>query len=202
LVPYALAGANEMKEVLMGKPVIGVLALQGCVMPHKPHIEAAGGVFSPVRTAAQLGVVDALILPGGESTTMLKLIGRFGLEESLRRAFSRVPVWGICAGAILIAEKVLNPAQNSFGLLPLTVTRNGYGRQLDSAHANVDGYPVSFIRAPVFEETGAEAEILASREGRPVWIRKGRVMASAFHPELTRLYPSPMHEMFIRPLCG
>ena len=179
------------------KPIIGVLALQGAVEPHKPHIIAAGGEFRAVKTAEQFEEVDAFILPGGESTTMLKLIDAFGLWDSLAKNFKAKPVWGICAGAILLAEKVTDPAQKSFGVLPMTVQRNGYGRQLESHFAAVDGYEVSFIRAPIFTELGAGVETLAEHEGTPVWVRKGKAIASAFHPELTLDFPSPMHRMFI-----
>jgi 5'-phosphate synthase pdxT subunit len=182
------------------KPIIGVLALQGAVEPHRPHIEAAGGEFRAVKTAEQFDACDAFILPGGESTTMLKLIDTFNLWGSLAENFAKKPVWGICAGAILIAQKVTNPAQKSFALLPLTVERNGYGRQLDSHHAEVGGYPVAFIRAPVFTDVGKDAEILAEHQGAPVWIKAGKYTASAFHPELTLDFPSPMHRKFVESL--
>lgn len=179
------------------RPIIGVLALQGAVEPHRPHIEAAGGAFRAVKTAQQFDEVDAFILPGGESTTMLKLIENFGLWDALERNFKAKPVWGICAGAILIAQHVTNPAQKSFALLPMTVARNGYGRQLDSHHATIDNYEVSFIRAPVFTDVGPGVEILATHQGAPAWIRKDKYTASAFHPELTMTYPSPMHAAFV-----
>lgn len=179
------------------KKTIGVLALQGAVQPHKPHIEAAGARFRAVKTSTDFDEVDAFILPGGESTTMLKLIDRFGLWDALSAQFAKKPVWGICAGSILLAEAVSNPAQKSFGLLPITVQRNGYGRQIDSHHQQIDGYPVSFIRAPIFTEIGDDVEVIATHEGRPAWVKKGHVMASAFHPELTLDFPSPMHRAFI-----
>lgn len=182
------------------KPIIGVLALQGAVEPHRPHIEAAGGEFRAVKTAEQFNTCDAFILPGGESTTMLKLIDTFKLWDSLAENFAKKPVWGICAGAILIARKVTNPEQKSFALLPLTVERNGYGRQLDSHQTEINGYPVSFIRAPVFTDVGKDAEILAQHQGAPVWIKSGKYSASAFHPELTLDFPSPMHRKFIESL--
>lgn len=187
---------------MVGKcaPKIGVLALQGAVQPHKAHIEAAGGEFFAVKTAAQIAQMDGFILPGGESTTMLKLIDRFGLWDVLLENFARKPVWGICAGCILIAETVLNPSQKSFGLLPITVERNGYGRQLDSHHMEIDGYPVSLIRAPVIEKTAESVQILADHNDKPVWVRQGMVMASTFHPELTMEFPSPMHRNFLE-LC-
>lgn len=179
------------------RPLIGVLALQGAVQPHRPHIEAAGGEFRPVKTPEDFEAVDAFILPGGESTTMLKLIENFGLWDVLLKNFRAKPVWGICAGCILLAETVTDPAQKSFGILPIAVRRNGYGRQLDSHIADIQDYPVSFIRAPVITKAGEGVETLATHGGDPVWLRQGRNMASTFHPELTLVYPSPMHRMFV-----
>lgn len=178
-------------------PTIGVLALQGCVERHKPHIEAAGAVFKAVKTAEQFDTVDAFILPGGESTTMLKLIDNFDLWESLERNLKTKPVWGICAGSILLAEKVTNPAQKSFGILPIAVRRNAYGRQLESHKTDIDGYEVSLIRAPVIARTAQDVEILAQNKTGPTWIRHGKNMATTFHPELTLDFPSPMHRAFI-----
>jgi len=183
------------------KKIIGVLALQGAVEPHKNHIEACGAEYRPVKTAAQIESVDALILPGGESTTMLKLIENFGLWETLFSTFQSKPTWGICAGSILLAEKVVNPEQRAFAMLPIRIERNGYGRQLDSHHAEIDGYTVSFIRAPVIESLKGDLDVLAEHDGTPVWVKKGHVMATTFHPELTMEYPSPMHKYFIETLC-
>lgn len=180
------------------KPVIGVLALQGAVQPHKPHIEAAGAEFRAVKTPEDFAAVDGFILPGGESTTMLKLIDAFDLWDVLKKNFETKPVWGICAGSILLAEKVTDPAQKSFGILPITVQRNAYGRQLDSHHADINGYPVSLIRAPVITKVGKDVEILAEHEKTPVWVKSGKAMATTFHPELTLTYPSPMHALFIK----
>jgi 5'-phosphate synthase pdxT subunit len=181
------------------RPVIGVLALQGCVQPHQPHIEAAGGIFLPVKTEADFNKVDAFILPGGESTTMLKLIHNFNLKDILLREFHTKPVWGICAGAILMASKVLDPAQDSFKLIDITLRRNGYGRQLDSTQRMLDGYPVSFIRAPVIEYVQEQSiDVLAEQKGQPIWLKKGHYMMSTFHPELTPDYPSPMHQRFMQ----
>lgn len=178
-------------------PIIGVLALQGAVDLHRPHIEAAGGEFRAVKTPAQFEEVDAFILPGGESTTMLKLIENFGLWHCLKEQFSAKPVWGICAGSILLADNVLNPVQKSFGILPITIQRNGYGRQLESHHAQISNYIVSFIRAPVITKTGANVEIVSVYNENPVWVKSGKVMATTFHPELTKEYPSPMHRAFL-----
>ena len=178
-------------------PTIAVLALQGCVERHRPHVEAAGGRFFAAKTPADFQQADALILPGGESTTMLKLIAAFDLEAPLVRAFTAKPVWGVCAGTILMAETVLNPPQRSFGVLPMTVLRNGYGRQLDSATSEVDGYAVSYIRAPVIEDVYGHVEIRATRDGKPVWVVAAHHMATTFHAELTLDFPSPMHRAFV-----
>lgn len=187
---------------MVGKPVIGVLALQGAVQVHQPHIEAAGGVYKPVKTADDINSVDAFILPGGESTTMLKLIDTFGLWDVLAENFKKKPVWGICAGSILMARKVWvdetkTQTQKSFGLMPVDIIRNGYGRQLDSHHAVIAGFDVSFIRAPIIAEVANEVEVLAVADGVPVWLRFGKHFLSTFHAELTRAYPSPMHREFI-----
>lgn len=178
-------------------PIIGVFALQGAVAPHKAHIEAAGGEFRAVKTPEQFASVDGFILPGGESTTMLKLIERFDLWDVLAKEFAAKPVWGICAGSILMAREVSNPSQKSFGLLPMSVQRNGYGRQLESHHADIEGYTVSFIRAPVIENLDADVKILASHQGQPVWVQKGQYMAATFHAEMNLEAPSPMHVQFI-----
>lgn len=181
----------------MPKPKLGVLALQGAVDLHQPHIEAAGGSFFAVKTAKDFETIDAFILPGGESTTMLKLIDRFGLWDVLEEHFKTKPVWGICAGSILIAKSVKNPQQKSFGLLDITVERNAYGTQLDSHHSQINGYPVSFIRAPKIIKAANDITVIASHEDTPAWISKGQYMATTFHPELTLDFPSPMHKHFV-----
>lgn len=178
-------------------PIIGVLALQGAVQPHKAHIEVAGAKFMAVKTPEQFAQVDGFILPGGESTTMLKLIHRFDLWDVLADEFAKKPVWGICAGSILMAKTVKNPAQKSFGVLPIEVERNGYGRQIDSHQVDVNGYPVSFIRAPKIAVCGDDVDVHYSHEGAPAWVQQGQYMATAFHPELTMQFPSPMHSHFV-----
>ena len=165
---------------MASKPIIGVLALQGAVEPHKKHIEAAGGEFRAVKTPEQFETVDAFILPGGESTTMLKLIETFDLWDVLKKQFVEKPVWGICAGSILIAENVTNPAQKSFGLIPMSIERNAYGRQLESHHVDINGYDVSLIRAPVISKVANDVTVKATYEGKPVWVEKGRYMATTF----------------------
>ncbi|MFK7839889.1 MAG: pyridoxal 5'-phosphate synthase glutaminase subunit PdxT [Bdellovibrionales bacterium] len=181
----------------MSKPKIGCLALQGCVERHRPHVEAAGAQFFAVKTKEQFQDIEAFILPGGESTTMLKLIERFELWDELAQQFQQKPVWGICAGSILLAETVENPHQKSFAILPITAIRNGYGRQLDSEIIGIDGYDVSYIRAPVLTKPADHIEIFHTRDGEPTWVRDGKNMASTFHPELTFDFPSPMHQQFV-----
>ena len=182
---------------MTSKPLIGVLALQGAVDLHQPHIEGAGGEFLRVKTAADFDRVDGFILPGGESTTMLKLIDTFGLWDSLAENFAQKPVWGICAGTILIAETVLEPTQKSFGLLPITVQRNGYGTQSDSHDVSIDGYAVSFIRAPIITGVANDVEVLHTHKDNAAWVKKDNYIASAFHPEINLDAPSPMHRTFL-----
>lgn len=178
-------------------PKIGVLALQGAVDLHCPHIEAAGGEFMAVKRPQQFEEIDAFILPGGESTTMLKLIDRFNLWEPLAENFQKKPVWGVCAGTILLAETVLNPAQKSFALLPAIVERNAYGRQIDSHYGSVDRYEVSFIRAPIIQSVKDGVSVRAEADGRPVWVIYNNIMATTFHPETNTAFPSPMHRHFV-----
>jgi len=181
----------------MRSPTVGILALQGDYAEHGRALARHGVATREVRTAAGLEGVDGLVLPGGESTTMLRLLGVEGLEEPLRRALhSGVPVLGTCAGMILLAETVLDPAQRSFGLLPITVHRNGYGRQVHSGTfplEHADGLPAGttgiFIRAPRISAVGTDCEVLARRDGDPVLVRRGPVLASCFHPELQDDHP-------------
>jgi 5'-phosphate synthase pdxT subunit len=179
------------------RPIVGIFALQGAVTPHIPHLAALGAEAREVRRAEDLRGCAGLILPGGESSTMLKLIGTFGLREPLAEAFQRIPVWGICAGCILLAREVRHPAQWSFGCLDIAVERNAYGSQIQSHEDVVDGYPVAFIRAPVLRSVGEGVETLALHRENPAWVRQGRIMATTFHPELALNPPSPMHRAFL-----
>lgn len=168
---------------------IGVLALQGDFEAHRGAIERAGGEAVEVRTAEDLAEVDGLIIPGGESTTMLKLLREEHLFEPLRRFGQQKPMFGTCAGAILMASEVVNPEQESLGLMDTTVERNGYGRQIDSriAEIEIEGKRAEavFIRAPVIRRVGPGAKVLATYLGGPVLIEEGRHMAATFHPELS-----------------
>ena len=148
---------------------------------------------SEVRKASQLEGLDGLVLPGGESSTMLKFLLEEGLYDPLREfGESGGALYGTCAGAILLARTVENPSQSSLGLLDLSIRRNGYGRQIDSHISGVAcpelgdaELPVVMIRAPVIAECGPGVQVLASHRGQPVLVREGRVLASTFHPELT-----------------
>lgn len=169
---------------------VGVLALQGDFEAHRKAIERAGARAVEVRMAEQFAGLDGLIIPGGESTTMLKLLDIENLTGAVRKFGEQKPIYGTCAGAILIAREVTHPPQASLGLMDITVERNGYGRQIDSRIAKVsleDGgeFEAVFIRAPIIRHVGADAVVLASYAGDPVWVEQGRHMATTFHPELT-----------------
>jgi 5'-phosphate synthase pdxT subunit len=169
---------------------VGVLALQGDFEAHRKAIERAGARAVEVRSADQLAQCDGLIIPGGESTTMLKLLDIEKLTEPVRKFGESKPIYGTCAGAILLAREVTHPAQASLDLMDIEVERNGYGRQIDSriAKVPVNGggeFEAVFIRAPIIRKVGADARVLASYEGDPVWVEQGRHMVTTFHPELT-----------------
>ncbi|MFC9747352.1 pyridoxal 5'-phosphate synthase glutaminase subunit PdxT [Streptomyces niveus] len=176
-----------------GGPLIGVLALQGDVREHLAALTAAGAVPSAVRRPDELAAVDGLVIPGGESTTMSKLAVLFGMLEPLRtRVRAGMPVYGTCAGMILLAEKILDPrsGQETVGGIDMIVRRNAFGRQNESFEAAVDVTGVGpvdgvFIRAPWVESVGAEVEVLAEHGGHVVAVRQGNALATAFHPELT-----------------
>jgi len=181
------------------KAKIGVLALQGDFEAHCRAIERAGAQAVEVRTAEELQSVDALVIPGGESTTMLKLLGIEGLFQPLAEFGAQKPIFGTCAGAILLAKDVLSPKQASLGLLDLTVERNAYGRQIDSriAEISVDGKTTEavFIRAPIIRRVGPGVKVLAEYLGAPVLVEQGKHMVATFHPELTN--SDTVHRHFI-----
>ncbi len=183
---------------------VGVLALQGDFEAHAKALARAGAEPVEVRTVEELNSVRGLIIPGGESTTMLKLIGYYEMFEPLRAFGAERPVFGTCAGAILIASEVLNPEQASLQLVDLTIQRNGYGRQLDSRVVNVEqhglgGDPeleVVLIRAPVIQRTGGA--VVARYLDSPILVDYGRHMAATFQPELTE--DLRVHELFLSKL--
>jgi 5'-phosphate synthase pdxT subunit len=184
---------------------IGVLGLQGDVREHCGLIEAAGATAVVVRHSDEIAGVDAVILPGGESTTIGKLLDRYGLLEPLReRAGSGTPVYGTCAGAILLASEIVGAedAPHRLGLMDVAIERNAYGRQVDSFEADLavagmdEPFPAVFIRAPVIERVGNDVEVLAVCEDRPVLVRQGNMLASTFHPEIAG--DRRIHELFVR----
>jgi len=187
-------------------PVIGVLALQGDVAEHRRAVTGAGATAVAVRRPAELDTVDGLIIPGGESTTMWKLADVFEMMEPLRKRIAGgLPVFGSCAGMIMLAANLLDrvEGQETLGGLDVTVRRNAFGRQVDSFESDidlkgVDGPPFRavFIRAPWVEEAGPGVEVLGTepRTGRIVAVRQGPVLATSFHPELTR--DGRIHQLF------
>ncbi len=185
---------------------VGVLALQGDFEAHAKALERAGAEPVEVRTAAELDAVCGLVIPGGESTTMLKLMEYYGLFEPLREFGRERPVFGTCAGAILIASEVLNPSQASLALVDLAIERNGYGRQLDSRVVRVKqhqlgGDPeleVVLIRAPIIRRTGGA--VLATYLGAPILVDYGRHLVATFHPELSA--DTRVHRLFLSKLAG
>jgi 5'-phosphate synthase pdxT subunit len=169
---------------------IGVLALQGDFDAHRRRLQELGAEVALVRKPEQLDDVDALVIPGGESTTFLKLLGEAGFQKL--KDFVRIkPVLGTCAGAILLAHHVDNPPQPGLGALDASIKRNAYGRQVDSSirfgtsKLGPEPLEMVFIRAPKFESLGANVEVLAREGNDPVLIRQGSVLASTFHPELS-----------------
>ena len=189
---------------------VGVLSLQGDFAAHGAAVERAGAEPVYVRDAEQLADLDGLIIPGGESTTMLKLLRYDNLLEPLAEFGRRKPIFGTCAGAILMAREVSQPAQESLGLMDIGVERNGYGRQVDSRVTEIEPEPdftertgngkleAVFIRAPIIRRVGPEAKVLARYQGDPVLVEQGKHMVATFHPELTA--DSRIHELFLEKL--
>jgi len=185
----------------MFRMIIGVLALQGDFDAHRRRLEELGADVVLVRKPAQLDEIDALVIPGGESSAFLKLLGKHGFEQ-LNKFVHAKPTFGTCAGAIMLARQVENPHQPGLNAIDMTIRRNAYGRQIDStileASSALGGDPLEmvFIRAPRIEAVGSEVEVLAKRGDDPVWVRQGRVMAATFHPELSS--DSRVHAEFLK----
>src|ERR1039457_6536529 len=186
--------------------IIGVLALQGAYDAHARTLTALGATPRLVRTPADLAgpggaKLDGLIMPGGESTTMLKFLDRNGFFDVLQGYVKTTPTFGTCAGAILLANHVEHPPQRSLAALDITVERNAYGRQIDStiltAPTSLPGGPLEmvFIRAPRIRSTGPGVETLATRDGFPTLVRSGHLLAATFHPELT--HDSRVHQSIV-----
>jgi len=189
----------------LSAPSVGVLALQGAFVAHERALRSLGIATQQVRTPADLARVQALVMPGGESTTMSKLLDTSGVFDELKgRLAEGLPVFGTCAGMILLADEVLDgrPDQRSFGAIDVAVRRNGYGRQVDSFESDIavaglaTPFHAVFIRAPKVERAGAGVEVLAEHEGVPVLARQAHVTVASFHPELTP--DARLHELFLR----
>jgi 5'-phosphate synthase pdxT subunit len=184
-----------------GLPTIGVLAVQGDYAAHAEALAESSAEPVAVRKPEQLAGLDGLILPGGESTTVLRFLEKQSFFEVLQAFCETKPVFGTCAGAILLSREVRNPAQRSLGILDAVVERNAYGRQIDStiltAETELPGGPLEmvFIRAPRIVETWAGVEVLALRDSNPVLVRQGTVMAATFHPELS--HDRRVHRLFV-----
>lgn len=180
---------------------IGVLALQGAFEAHAKALESLGVTAKLIRNPAELKDLDGLIIPGGESTTFLKFLERDGFLDALQSFVETTPTFGTCAGAILLANQVENPTQKSLAVLDITVERNAYGRQIDStiltAPTKLEGGPLEmvFIRAPRITRTGPSVETLADRDGFPVLVRQGHLLAATFHPELSA--DTRVHQLFL-----
>jgi len=195
---------------MVGMKRVGVLALQGDFDAHAKAAARAGADVVEVRCAADLEGLDGLILPGGESTTMLKLLGEENLMEPLREFGRRRPIFGTCAGAILLANEVSSPVQESLGLIDIGVERNAYGRQIDSRVSSVTPEPdfqsrtapgdmeAVLIRAPIIRRVGNGARVLARYHGDPVLVEEGRHLVATFHPELSK--DPRVHELFLQKL--
>jgi 5'-phosphate synthase pdxT subunit len=182
---------------------IGILAVQGDFEAHAAMLASMGVESVEVRTPEDLQSCNGLILPGGESTTQLQFLKEEGLYEAIKKfAAQGKAVFGTCAGAILLANEVKNPQQESLGLLDMTVLRNAYGRQIASdvvsgpSSLKEELLEMVFIRAPIIERIGPGVEVLAQFQGKPTLVQKGHVMAAAFHPELTD--DTTVHQRFVK----
>jgi pyridoxal 5'-phosphate synthase pdxT subunit len=186
------------------KPAVGVLALQGDVVEHLAALERAGAHAIPVKTEAELAQVEGLVIPGGESTTVIKLLGRFGLDRPIvERVRAGMPLWGTCMGMIVAARDVADLEQPTLDLIDVTVRRNAFGRQNASTQVDLSipvlgarPFPAIFIRAPWIERVGPSVELLASRDGHGVMVRAGNVLGTSFHPELT--HDPRVHAYFLK----
>jgi pyridoxal 5'-phosphate synthase pdxT subunit len=181
---------------------IGVLAIQGDYEAHKARLEQLGATVILVRKPEQLDSIDAIVIPGGESSTFLNFLSERGFLEKLREFVRTKPTFGTCAGAILLARNVENPPQESLGVLDIRIRRNAFGRQIDSsireARTRLEGGPLEmvFIRAPKIVATGKDVQVLATSGDDPVLIREGNIMAATFHPELSS--DTRVHQEFLK----
>ena len=198
VTPILPASAPAEEDTL----TIGVLALQGDYEAHARTLQAAGAQTIFVRKADELAGIDGLVMPGGESTTMLKFLALSNFFEALKNALTTTPCFATCAGCILLASEVVSPAQTSMRLLDVTVERNAYGRQVDStiltAETQLSGGPLEmvFIRAPRITRVGKDVQVLACRDDFPTLVRQGHLLAATFHPEMTG--DPRVHNLFLK----
>ncbi len=191
MMPTAAGPPTQANGGNTNQLTVGILALQGDYEAHARAFKAAGATTVLVRKAEQLSSLDGLVIPGGESTTMLKFLEQDGFFAALAEFVASTPCFATCAGCILVAREVLHPPQRSLGALDATVERNAYGRQIDSTILTLDtelpGDPLEmvFIRSPRITRVGAEVEILAKRDGFPTLVRQGHLLVATFHPEMT-----------------
>lgn len=191
----------------MSQLCVGVLALQGAFREHVAAVASLGATAREVRQLKDIAGIDALIIPGGESTTIGKLLNEWNMLEPLRqRILDGMPVYGSCAGLILLCRDIENSDQPRLGVLDATVRRNAFGRQVDSFETNLsipeigaDPLPAVFIRAPVITDVGAGVKVLAEVDGQAVAVRQNNILATSFHPELTP--DTRMHSYFLS-FCG
>jgi pyridoxal 5'-phosphate synthase pdxT subunit len=178
---------------------IGILAFQGCIDPHIIKLTEIGATVVKVTSTTHLRDIEGLILPGGESSTMLKLLNFADMIPELTKFCKTFPVWGICAGAILLAKQVKNPIQQSLNAIDVNIVRNGYGSQLDSFSTKINfcdkQLPVDFIRAPIVDRVGVKVQVLANYNSNPVALQNHNVLITTFHPELKN--NTYFHEYFI-----
>lgn len=196
-----MTGSSKKPTESSHNLTVGVLALQGAYDAHAQTLRKLGATPKLVRLPSDLEGIDGLIMPGGESTTMLKFLEQRGFFDILKNFTHATPTFGTCAGVILLATDVTNPVQKSLAALDVTVERNAYGRQIDStiveAESSLPGGPLEmvFIRAPRITRTGEGVEILATRGQDPVLVRKGHLLAATFHPELG--HDTRVHQLFL-----
>lgn len=200
-----LTTGNWHLKMTNGHKPVGILALQGDFEMHAQMLDRLGAPWKLVRHASELEEVAGLILPGGESTTMLKFFAHEGMGPAIKEFAAGKPVFGTCAGAILLAKEVLNPAQEQLGLLDVSIERNAYGRQVDSSVRygecpELADSPVEmvFIRAPIIRRVGEGVYVLGRCDGLPVLVEQGNILAATFHPELTQ--DETVHRYFLKKL--
>ncbi|MDK2953256.1 MAG: pyridoxal 5-phosphate synthase pdxT subunit [Kosmotoga sp.] len=188
---------------------IGVLGMQGDIQEHLRMIEKTGNEPLWVKSTSELAKVSGLIMPGGESTTMIRLMKKYELWDALREAIvSGLPVYATCAGMILLSREIINyPEQETLGVLNVAVERNGYGRQVASFETDLKipvigatPFRAIFIRAPIIEKYGESVEVLSTYKEKPVLVKQGKILASSFHPELTD--DLRIHEYFVKEIIG